>query len=1589
MPPRKAANKRLGAKHPKKNGFPHHRGGSGKGAASNGRETGGVDSSFVGDGATAADRVPSALDYAITRPLSRRRKRSLGSTGSDTSKNKRGVSVGSESDPLGSSNNDPPSPHQFISLEDIFWGKKKQQRRPKVKPNNNIVNDVEAPTGQKHDQTTKDTNNKCISSTKSKNKGKAKKFEVQYSKSYLELYTRDLSKHECHNMETQLRRQNGKNGRVLPHTTLVWNVLPSRSRKNKNEITSDSDEHAAIWRKDCYDNEKNISSWGKRKPVWLPLRYHHFYDSGDYANVAKSTSTVIPNSANISSNVAHIDRDLEESDRCSIDILKRMAAVDCKMPSSRESNSADALSGEDDTRPAKLTDEEEKKDLFKVKPDDHPGKKDCSLPLTESKVNAERASNLARHQRLELCPPGLAPVPRECTVLTHSPRSSCFALGDSAGYITLYNSNTLTSIARLETTASEAHHRTFRGSDDGETTQNPVQSDAPLHGDNSETLARKVPSHASLFRKATCDYKDRKDPTNVTARSPFSIESLCFTPIRRKSPMKESGDDAGDIDTFVEGIVYAIKDAIELLYIPEDGACVPLWRIDMLAYRSHLEPTQPSVSSFVPSVLKMEACQITGSLCIGFQEYFGPSPLLVVEAASAPTQEINPTPSTVPPQMCHIQPIVQSGNDHSMSQVLLGPRSCGIWSLAHPAHLIAVITTKHGNEDGHKDNGKISNSSIVQELVVLKTSSPLCSESRIVSRAILPTRKRAGNTLITGSLCQSRTDGRLVAVASTGGGIRVYSLKKSQQLSLLGVYGEGMKMHGHTVVWHQVMLHYAEDHVEQEAHNDDLALRFEKVGDVSKRHSPRILVVGLSHPFQEPKDSRDTIYMWDISDHIPEQAHTSNEALEEKEESTMMLSSQSGGDVADVPKVNMALPTFTIAAPSKSCLPAGNQGHKAIQGIQSLVILTSPRDQNCFQCPKSFRMIMTTHGAGECFLLEREYHSMWAGCMYDPEYVCVENTVDYIEDEDEVDFNIDLYREIMMKARQEEENRVAVAGVSCQEDSTAETEGTSDRIVNYVDVRDSAAASIPKGDEISTIYKCEPEWFLPRTTILPGTTTDYDGLATTEMGKSGAFRSLSTLSALLPEVSADSFKRKRPGMVRPDSPSSATSTSRAGGVRARQSISTILGSAVQKYLQDRMTNAEQRWCDRPDLQQGNGQNSVVANCLACDGRMSIHSCGARLIPQDTEAMMRAQEKQERQAAEMEKKAKTEKRKEAERKRRQERRDLKLREKLELQQWQEALRREEAKLALEQQQVDTRSETPAAGMMYGEDEGEASDQEVEPDDSRRFSEEKPLPALDEYAGHHHTSNINLYNEEHGQPPMSGSSSNKFAFNDDNSAAAADLIALSQGFNPDATQHFRSEPATATSFRSSDNPSVNTSHGYEAFAHHRPGVPGQHISTNLAAMNEEEHPQNHWANDQAVVSDLPILSHAGYETRPLLQERVHPGYMHYSMNLPDNSVSHMGKAASSLSVIYDPSTRHDVIRAAAEGPSYDSIAPTARRMDISVQDLTNHTRLEALSYPGVTMSAHSDGTMASGRPILQDPATSSASQLPASRAFHSFM
>jgi len=333
---------------------------------------------------------------------------------------------------------------------------------------------------------------------------------------------------------------------------------------------------------------------------------------------------------------------------------------------------------------------------------------------------------------------------------------------------------------------------------------------------------------------------------------------------------------------------------------------------------------------------------------------------------------------------------------------VVGPRSVAIWDRSDPSRILAVFIL-------FLSDSKSDGIDFRQELLLMDAVS-----HHIHYRALLPMKMSGSKYQTTDAINQSERGTYSIAATSAKGGIRLF---RTEGLFLLGIYGEGVSLHGHTIYWQDCFFvqwggkpsSVTRGAVECDVQHpftqrvmgriietdDELQRRFflKEPNALIEEHMQKdslenLHIVGVPAAFREPIELNDTIHFWDLS----------------------MLELVGG----------IKLPSFTLKAPGKAA------------SIASLRYLSDPVS------PTNGRLLITTHH-GDFYQLAPTLGNMrliviaklidsiattsalliirllifvhivsdWAGTMYPPQYQIIDDNICYIEDEDALDSVVD------------------------------------------------------------------------------------------------------------------------------------------------------------------------------------------------------------------------------------------------------------------------------------------------------------------------------------------------------------------------------------------------------------------------------------------------------------------------------------------------------------------------------------------------------------------------------------------------------
>jgi hypothetical protein len=641
------------------------------------------------------------------------------------------------------------------------------------------------------------------------------------------------------------------------------------------------------------------------------------------------------------------------------------------------------------------------------------------------------------------------------------------------------------------------------------------------------------------------------------------------------------------------------------------------------------------------------------------------SPILKINVATGEFTNV------VPMEQCKV-----NGNDNGASEwkeCNVGTRAMAIYDKLHRGNIVGVFITYTSTQptapigggatgavagNGNDDSSSTAITAI-QELMVLD------SEYHIVHRTAVPT-KSSGTKLITVEAINQSPNGDFTISATAKGGVLVY---RTDGLQLLGAYGEGVSLHGHSIVWQDVFFIRIDKEDDLDNDNsggeqrqqwgqimerpDELMHRErykEKRKELSKKHDSlsNLFIVSVPSAFREPADMKEHIQFWDVS----------------------RLEFDRGNK----------LPSFELLAPKKS------------EGICTLLYDHSMMTAN------AGKFIMSTH-AGDCVEMTPTLVTDWAGQMYPTGFIVLDNNLAYIEDEDELDQVIDSHLDQTGFCQ-----GIGIDSISNMNQSEAELE-----LALQMSMMDEHIDVVGNDDEewsesLLNVAPCRPEPHLRvKSQIAAKDSQGSDGVegSPTPYSMFDLMKQLPQFDAVeqgLRQNSEDSERR----MTRIEETKQKMLDGPVKIPRRKQgNIDFLINASVDKQLTvrmlekmgpangdgsnlrahsvpvcDQVTPATLATgtvnCDESTLQaqsttireEGdpvpNSEKIETNNCLACQGRFVIHSdaCGKRARPIDYDAIAKAEQEKKDIAEEEKRKLLQDRRKIAEQKRKEKKLKLK-------------------------------------------------------------------------------------------------------------------------------------------------------------------------------------------------------------------------------------------------------------------------------------------------------------------------------------------
>mmetsp|Transcript_2907 Transcript_2907/g.6724 ORF Transcript_2907/g.6724 Transcript_2907/m.6724 type:complete len:1524 (-) Transcript_2907:252-4823(-) len=605
-----------------------------------------------------------------------------------------------------------------------------------------------------------------------------------------------------------------------------------------------------------------------------------------------------------------------------------------------------------------------------------------------------------------------------------------------------------------------------------------------------------------------------------------------------------------------------------------------------------------------------------------------------------------------------------NGKTASHRPLAMGPRSIAVHDESKPDRVLAVVINVHPRvEDVQEDvawrrKDKTGSSSSpthhLQELVLIDTSK---SPYLIISRATLPARAASSKLITVEAICQSPGGTYTAAATAFRGGIRLY---RTDGLAFLATYGEGIALHGRTIFWQDLFIF--KRGIKKgclDEREDEVILRTafdgterSSTNDAAVDHTD-LMLVGVPHAFREPRDLNDRLYIWDL---------------------------------ADVGWGGTKLPAMTVIAPPKS------------NGIASA--LYENRQGACIEGNSLVggggRFVLSTQ-SGDCIQSGPKLVSEWPGRMYPVGYIVLDENVEYVEDEDELDIVIDGHRanngdcnDMAMHVHLNSivNRRKRHSGQSNDIDydlKKALEQSMYDADVDILTVRDERKEDVYDSAGSACLVSSQPEPYLssrvdcsegggggsPTAGAQVGGTFDVMNLLPhsscvelldlieRNVARENAKDDPDKLESETPKVSFTKSLQQRSYKV--------TKGGKAAGKKIKgNSLEAMLAASIDPKLRAAMVKKE-LWSEgegtalQKSVIQGAVENAEGQTCEACLGRPIYHRCGRRLIPEDYEAVARAEEERKKKEAEEKKKIKLAKKRQQDAQRREAKRQKKLEE----------------------------------------------------------------------------------------------------------------------------------------------------------------------------------------------------------------------------------------------------------------------------------------------------------------------------------------
>jgi hypothetical protein len=615
-------------------------------------------------------------------------------------------------------------------------------------------------------------------------------------------------------------------------------------------------------------------------------------------------------------------------------------------------------------------------------------------------------------------------------------------------------------------------------------------------------------------------------------------------------------------------------------------------------------------------------------------------------------------------------------------ECIIGDRAMAIYDKLHCERIIGVFLT-HGPPCAGSTTSVETAPKVIQELMVLD------EDNHILHRTVVPT-KSSGSKIVSVEAINQSPHGDFTIAANAKGGVRVYA---TNGLQLLGAYGEGVSLHGHSIVWQDIFF----IRIDSAQNDDDDKGKQEQWGQILERQDElthrgnyetkrkekykktdvlnELYIVSVPSAFREPVDMMEHIQFWDVS------------KIE-----------FDGGN---------KLPSFELLAPKKS------------EGICTLIFDDSIMTSN------SGRFLMSTH-AGDCFEMTPTLATDWAGQMYPTGYLVIDNNIAYIEDEDELDQVVDNNFEqgdfcqstgsSTKKIGKQDEVELKLALQMSMQDEIVDVIGTDDdenwrsSVVNVAPCRPQVHLTVKavtekdkkQGEE--TIDSPRLNTFFDLMKLLPS----YEAVKKELSAEiEVADRRQSLIEAAKLKVNDEPIKipRRKQGNI--DFVISACVDKKlAVKLLEKMGRSDGSGSSLQISRKNRDGSSSMTSSDSK-----NDGKRKEKDCPACQGRFVTHACGKRAHPIDYDAIAKAELEIKEEEETKKKQLQTEKRKVAERRRNEKKLKLKM-------------EKEEAHLRKEAEDMERKQHSASLDLTVADDSNESSYTQQQPTDSLTYDQNSP-------------------------------------------------------------------------------------------------------------------------------------------------------------------------------------------------------------------------------------------------------------------------